>query len=323
MTKTATTTRIEITGKDNDGNDVTVYLVLPDAQTNKESQLVYNRAFRDALDSGAILRQKLGDVLTEQGVWTPDKEAQHFGLITDINTWEQQLSAGGIALEEAKEIAIQMRRARFTFRSLVAEKTSMDSNTVEGQADNARFAYMVYACLRDESGERIFDSFEEYENADSVPYVVDAASALASRLYGLDPNYDENLPENTFLKQYSLVNEDLHLVSDDGRKIDAQGRYVDEDGRYIEFDKDNESYFVDVDGKKVDADGNYLPDKPPVYLDEKGKPIPVPGLEEEEKEVEVEAELKPEPKPKPAKKKVARKRTTKGTPVTSEQDSQG
>ena len=319
MAKTATTTRIEIHGKDNDDNDVTAYLVLPDAQTNKESQLVYNRAFRDALDSGAILRQRLGDVLSEQGIWTVDKEAQHVDLITEINQLEQELSAGVISLEKAKEIAIQMRRARFLFRSLVAEKTSMDSNTVEGQADNARFSYMVYACLRDESGERIFDSFEEYENADSVPYVVDAASALAGRLYGLDPNYDENLPENTFLKQYSLVDKELHLVADDGRKIDAQGRYVDEDGRYIEFDEDNESYFVDVDGKKVDADGNYLPEEPPIYLDEQGKPIPIPGLEVEEEEVEAEAE----PKPKPAKKKVAKKRTTKGKAVTSKQDSQG
>ncbi|MAF23959.1 hypothetical protein CL634_00010 [bacterium] len=323
-------TRIDVESKDNDGNDITVYLVLPDAQTNKDSQLVYNRAFRDALDSGAILRQRLGYVLEEQGIWDADKEAQHFELVTNINEWEQELKAGGISLEKAKDLAIQMRRARFTFRSLVAEKTSMDSNTVEGQADNARFSYLVYACLKDESGERIFDSFEDYENADSIPYVIDAAAALAGRLYGLDPNYDSNLPENSFLQQYSLVDKDLHLVDDRGRKIDVHGRYVDEDGRFIEYE-DDETFFVDLDGKRVDADGNYLPEKPPVYLDEKGKPIPIPGSEPEsepEPEPELEtasvsaSESDSEPKP-PAKKKTTRRRATKGTPTKSEQDSQG
>ena len=318
-------TRIDVESKDGDGNDITVHLVLPDAQINKDAQLIYNRAFRDALDSGAILRQKLGDVLTEQGVWDLEKEARHLELITEINAWEQELKAGGISLEKAKEIAIQMRRARFAFRSLVADKTSMDSNTVEGQADNARFAYLVYACLRDEGGQRIFESFEDYENADSVPYVVEAAAALAGRLYGLDPNYDANLPENSFLQQYSLVDKELHLVDDEGHKIDATGKYVDEDGRYVEYNDDGTTYFVDVDGKTVDSDGNYVPEKPPVYLDEKGKPIPIPGSETEtEAEAEAEVEAEAEAEPKPAKKKVARrKRTPKGTAVKSEQDSQG
>ena len=159
------TNRIEIKGKDKDDKDKIAFLVLPDAQVNKEAQLVYNRAFRDALDSGAILRQRLGDVMEEQGVWDGEKEALHYDLISNIAEWERQLSEGGIKLEEAKGIALKMRRARTTFRSLVSQKTSMDSNSVEGQADNARFAFLVFACLRDEDGERIFSTFDEYENA--------------------------------------------------------------------------------------------------------------------------------------------------------------
>ena len=236
--------------------------------------------------------------MEEQGLWDGEKEAQHYDLITNISEWEKELSAGGIKLEEAKGIAIRMRRARIAFRTLVAQKTSMDSNTVEGQADNSRFAYLVYACLKNDDGKRIFESFEEYENADAEPYVVEAASALAKNLYGLDPDYDKNLPENTFLKKYELVDEELHLVDDEGRKVDVAGRYVDEDGRYIEFDDDGVKYFVDYEGRKVDEDGNYVSDEEPVFLDDKGKPVPIPGKE-------------PEPKPAAKKKVVAKKTTTK------------
>ena len=192
----------------------------------------------------------------------------------------------------------------------------MDANSVEGQADNARFAFLVFACLRDEDGERIFNTFDEYENADAEPYVVQAASTLAARLYGLDPDYDNNLPENMFLKKYQLVNDDLHLVDDEGRKVDAAGRYVDEDGRFIDFDEDGEKYYVDYEGRKVDEDGNYINDEEPVFLDDNGDPIPVPGKE-------------PEPKAEaPKKKTTARKKTTtrKRTPkkaTTEKEVSQG
>ncbi len=312
------TNRIEIKGKDKNGDDKIAFLLLPDAQINKEAQLVYNRAFRDALDSGAILRQKLGDIMEEQGLWDGEKEALHFDLITNITEWEKTLAAGGIKLEEAKQIAIQMRRARMTFRSLVSQKTSMDANTVEGQADNARFAYLVFACLKNESGEPVFETFDEYENAESEPYVVEAASALAKRLYGLDPDYDKNLPENKFLERYELVDQDLHLVDEEGRKVDVAGRYVDDQGRFIDFDEDGEEYYVDYEGKKVDADGNYINDEEPVFLDDKGKPIPIPG---KESEPEAEAEA-------PKKKTTARKKTTtrKRTPkkaTTEKEVSQG
>ena len=310
------TNRIEIKGKDKNGDDKVAFLLLPDAQINKEAQLVYNRAFRDALDSGAILRQKLGDIMEEQGLWDGEKEALHFDLITNITEWEKTLAAGGIKLEEAKQIAIQMRRARMTFRSLVSQKTSMDANTVEGQADNARFAYLVFACLKNENGEPVFETFDEYENAESEPYVVEAASALAKRLYGLDPDYDKNLPENKFLEKYELVDKDLHLVDEEGRKVDIAGRYVDKTGRFIDFDEDGEEYYVDYEGKKVDADGNYINDEEAVFLDDKGKPIPIPG-----KESEPEAEA-------PKKKTTARKKTTtrKRTPkkaTTEKEVSQG
>ena len=68
------TNRIEIKGKDKNGDDKVAFLLLPDAQINKEAQLVYNRAFRDALDSGAILRQNLGISWKNRGYGTVKKK---------------------------------------------------------------------------------------------------------------------------------------------------------------------------------------------------------------------------------------------------------
>ena len=56
-----------IEGVDNSGNAVKVVLKTPGPQEYRDSQIEYNKAFRKALDSGALLRQKLTDYMTDQG----------------------------------------------------------------------------------------------------------------------------------------------------------------------------------------------------------------------------------------------------------------
>ena len=145
--------RIKIESTDSEGKQKIVYFKLPASEENKSAQLAYNKAFREALQSGAILRQKLAHVMEEQGVWNEAKEAQYVSILEKINDGEKALSKGGISLAEAREIAIEMRRQRVEFRALIAERSSMDSNTAEGQADNERFSHLVYTCLLNEKGE--------------------------------------------------------------------------------------------------------------------------------------------------------------------------
>jgi len=45
-------------------------------QQQNEATKVYNRAFRDALESGALLRNKLEDYMRTQGMWNDEKQAE-------------------------------------------------------------------------------------------------------------------------------------------------------------------------------------------------------------------------------------------------------
>ena len=58
-----------IESKDKDGNTVKVGLKSPGLKEYRDSQIEYNKAFREALDSGALLRQKLTDYMRDQGIW--------------------------------------------------------------------------------------------------------------------------------------------------------------------------------------------------------------------------------------------------------------
>ena len=253
--------RIKIESTDSNGDEKIINFKLPDAEDNKSAQLAYNKSFREALQSGAVLRQKLAHVMQEQGIWDEAKEAEYTSILEAINEGERTLTKGGISLSEARSLAIEMRRKRVEFRSLIAERSSMDSNTAEGQADNERFSHLVYTCLLNEKGEQVFKNKAEYELSATEPYVLDAAGQLAEKLYGLDPDYEQGLPENKFLKSYKFSDEELRLVNKDGHliDIDEEGveRLISEDGRFIAYDKDNTSYFVDRAGNRVDEYGDY------------------------------------------------------------------
>lgn len=275
---------------DNDGNTVKVLIKNPTAKQYRDSQVEYNKAFRMALDSKALLRQKINDHMVDQGIWGKEKEKKYQKFLTDINEKEDLLKGGGVKLSDAKKAALKLRELRDGFKDLIAERNALDTNSAEGQADNARFAELVRVCMvNPETDQPYFPDQQAYDSQTDQPWVVEASSELANMLYGLDPDYEGGLVENKFLKEFKFVNEDLRFINDDGHLVDSEGKLLNEDGRYIAYrtkegkakQDPEEVYFVNVDGEEVvsvDDDGTEtwvkksLAERKP-FLDDDGKPI--------------------------------------------------
>lgn len=237
----------------------------------REAQKIYNQAFSDAVKSGSIVRARLDDLLKEQGLWDNNKQIEFVTIQTKLAAHEQTLAKGGISLKEAKRIAVDMKRLRLQMRDLISVKTELDTHTAEGQADNARFNYLVSACVvYKDTKKPVFSSYEDYLNRSSSAVAILGAQKLASIMYGLDSNFEKKLPENKFLIKYKLVNDNLDYVDDKGRLVDEEGRLVDSEGRYI----NEEGQFVDIDGNLVNDKGDYLTKFSP-FLDDEGKPIEI------------------------------------------------
>ncbi len=248
----------------------TTFLVkMPNLQNQREGQKIYNQAFSDAVKSGSIVRAKLDDLLTEQGLWDDSKQARFLAIQKELNDSEKKLAVGGISLKEAKNIAISMKRVRDELRDLISVKTNLDTHTAEGQADNARFNYLVSCCVvYNDNKKSYFSNYEDYLNRSSDPVGILGAQKLASMLYGLDSDFEKKLPENKFLLDYKFINDDLRYVNNGGKLVDEDGRLVDENGRYV----NEEGKFVDRDGNLVDEKGDYIVDFSP-FTDDEGKPV--------------------------------------------------
>lgn len=252
-----------------DGNTVEFMIQEPTLQQQRESQKIYNQAFSDAVNSGSIVRARLDDLLKEQGLWDDQKEARFAALQTSINDKEQSLAKGGISLSQAKSIALEIRKCRLEMRELISIKTNLDTHTAEGQADNAKFNYLVSRCLVYKNSKKTyFATYEDYLNKSSDIIGVMGAQKLAAMMYGLDSEFEKKLPENKFLIDYKFVDQDLRFIDKEGRLTDQDGRLIDKNGRYI----NEKGEFVDKNGALVNQEGDYVADFQP-FIDDDGKPV--------------------------------------------------
>jgi hypothetical protein len=243
----------------------------PTLENQREAQKVYNQAFTDAIKSKSVVRAKLDELLEEQGLWNNEKQAKFTLLQKELLDGEKRLAKGGFSLNEAKDLAIKMKKIRDDIRDLISVRTSLDNHSAEGQADNSRFNYLVSVCVvYNDTKQPYFNNLEDYLNKSTDPVAILGAQNLANMLYGLDNDYESNLPENKFLKKYKFVDSKLRLVDKKGRLIDNEGRLIDESGRFV----DENGNFIDKFGNRVDIDGEYIVDQQP-FLDDDGNPVQV------------------------------------------------
>jgi hypothetical protein len=249
--------------------DKNILVRSPSLNDQREGQKIYNQAFTDAIRSKSVVRAKLDDLLSDQGLWDDVKQKRFTELQKDLLEGEKKLAKGGFSLNEAKDLAIKMKSIRDEIRDLISVRTSLDNHSAEGQADNARFNYLVSVCVvYNDTKEPVFKDMEEYLNRSTEEVAILGAQNLANMLYGLDNDYESNLPENKFLKKYKFIDDKLRLVDKKGRLIDADGKLIDEEGRYI----DDQGNYIDKYGNRVDKDGEYLVESKP-FLDDDGNPI--------------------------------------------------
>lgn len=241
--------KLDFKTKDADGNEIELTVIKPNHKTNREAQKMVNVAMNEALKSFAPLRGKADLILTEQGLWTKEKEEQLRKYQERLMEMEK-VFAGGVKLSEAKKNALEMRKERVKLYTLLAEKFELDIYTAEGQSETVRQDFLVSKCtVYKDSGDPYFEDLDDYLARKGDQDAIDAAVNFAN-LTRDNTNLFADMPENLFLKAHGFINDDLMLIDSEGNLINEDGKFINKDGQLI-----NE------DGKLVDDDGNLLDDK--------------------------------------------------------------
>jgi len=274
---------------------------LPSYKVMEEANKLKSKVFRESLDSGDMLRDQLEDILRTRGLWNDQRQIEYDTLRKEILDREYQLQKGGIKLNDAKQLALEMKEKRQRMVDMLSGRSDLDSQTCEGKSENARFNYLFAHSLvynDDELTPFYPNGLEDYVVDMDNPIAIKGATEFYYLLSGTE-NLDDKLPENKFLKRFKFVDDRYRLVEKgSSRLVDREGKYVDEYGNYIEYNEDGTYYYVDINGRKLDEEtGNFVIDEPSPFLDEYGNPI------SEDEEVVAEEE--------PKKKTTRKRKTTK------------
>lgn len=257
----------------------------PSYKSNQQSQIVYSKTFREAVEGGAILRTRLGSVMRDQNLWDDEKELKFQQLSKSLLDGELRLKKGGLKLGEAREIAIQMRRDRYDQRVMQNVLNQADAASAETLADNAKFNYLVYDCtVYASTGKRYFQNYEDYLELREDPVKNAAYSALGNLIYEVDDDYEYKLPENRFLSEFKFCNQDLALVNKEGKTIDTEGNLVDDQGRLI----DDQGRLIDGEGNLLTEEGEYDIETLPFLDDETGQPLTTGVADKVDEQVSVQ-----------------------------------
>ena len=276
------------------------------------------KSFNDALSRGDLLRDQLEGELRKRKLWNDQRENEYQTLRQEVLDGEYKLQKGGIRLNHARGIALNMSEKRSTMVDLLSSRTDLDSNTCEGKADAARFNYLFASCLvYDDTGEPYFpNKLDDYLVNQDDPVAVAGATEFYYLVSGGD-TVDDKLPETKFLKKFNFVDDKGRLIDKEGRLVTQDGKHIDEYGNYIKWNADGTSTKIDNQGRTVSEDGDFDVEHS-AFLDDAGDPIDEDSFAKSEEADSTEADEKEEPKPKPKAKRTRKKTVSTKTAKTDE-----
>ena len=163
------------------------------------------------------------------------------------------------------------------YPTFLLDKNNLDNNTAEGQADNAKFNYLVSCCVvYKDTNEPYFKGYEDFINKASSAVAIQGSFKLGNIIYGLSEDFEKELPENKFLTEYGFIDDNLRFVNKDGKLVYENGKLIDENGRFVNENGD----YIDIEGNLLSVDGRYLTEFKP-FLDDKGNEVVSSTTEEE------------------------------------------
>lgn len=270
--------RIIVDTVDNENKPLRLAIIRPTNKINQEANMAYNLKMAELIRKGSqdnsqrlLLRSELEEYLIELGIWTAKDVSEVEKLVFEIRAHELVLKKGGIKVSEGRSIALKMAEKRQMILEKHSKRLQFDSITIESQAENFRFEFLLTKCLvKADTGTPFVKNLNEYAEQEDTTAIIDGAKVLANMVYGLEDNINKNMFEIKWLKDAGMINEKGQYTLPDGKLVDRYNRLVNEDGRYI----NTEGQMVDTFARPVDEHGNPLVDvSQPFIDDESGKDV--------------------------------------------------
>lgn len=215
--------------------DATFYVVSPTAEDIRGADWEYSKSYTKSLVAGITTTAEMTDILMRRGIIGPEFEKRSNELATELAAKIDALQKASNSQEKA-ELAYKVATARDELFQWNQRLSAPLGNTCEQIADDARLEYLTSRLIVDNSGKRIWDTFENYLTEQEQSLAQQARFEVMLYLQGLDSKFLENTPEAIAMRELQ-EEASLQVVKDLTSLVNEEpDEYVPEEEVLVEAD---------------------------------------------------------------------------------------
>ena len=204
--------------------DTTFYIVSPTAEDIRGADWEYSKSYTKSLVAGITTTAEMTDILMRRGIIGPEFEKRSNELATELAAKIDALQKATNSQEKA-ELAYKVATARDELFQWNQRLSAPLGNTCEQIADDARLEYLTSRLIVDDSGKRIWDTFENYLTEQEQSLSQQSRFEVMLYLQGLDSKFLENTPEAVAMKELQ-EEASLQVVKDLASMINEESEEV-------------------------------------------------------------------------------------------------
>ena len=241
------------------GSDLeTEYFIgAPTAEDIRNADWQYSKKYTKCLTEGIPTSAELTDILRRRGVIGDDFDRRADELTTILNELITRLAEAQTTAEKTS-LAYEVAQARENLFQWNQRLSGPMSNTCEQISDDARLEYLTACMLQHEDGSRIWETFEDFLNANDRELALKARYEVMLYLQGYDSDFLSKTPEalamqevqDEMLKDLEKVQlEEEAKVAKEAKEAEAKPKSTRKTTTKKPSTKNNEDKPVEEDSK--------------------------------------------------------------------------
>lgn len=188
------------------GDGKKYYIDSADVDEVRNADWHYSKTYNEAFLAGVTTAAQMADLLEERSITGPSYEEKRLDLIDQLDKAVTAL-ATATSIEEKKAGATKVETLRNQLFRHNQRAASPMSNTTEQLAEDARVEYLTSAMVKDEGGNRVWKSYEDYKTTKKPQLAMRARYEVMLALQGLSTSFLEETPEAMARKEIKMLEE--------------------------------------------------------------------------------------------------------------------
>lgn len=176
------------------GDGKKYYIDNADVDEVRKADWHYSKTYNEALLVGVTTAAQMADILEQREITGKPYEQKRQELIEALDKAVEKLGTAA-SVDEKRALADEVEDLRNQLFRHNQRASSPMSNTCEQLAEDARVEYLTSAMVKDEAGNRVWDSYEAYKTTNKPQLAMRARYEVMLALQGLSSDFLSQTPE--------------------------------------------------------------------------------------------------------------------------------